>query len=117
MFGLRGDRQVYRTSIIVRTALSAALLLASAGQVNVLVPLFAIGVFVVMLLIGEVAPDHWWQQALFNRRGAVVARYVGRHTNALICRLRFRLLPRPTHGPGRRRRSRTLVLPRAGTSD
>ena len=70
----------------------------------------------VVLLIGEVAPDHWWEQALFNRRGAVVARYVGRYTDALVCRLRFRLLPRPTHGPGRQRRSRTLVLPRSGTS-
>jgi hypothetical protein len=71
----------------------------------------------VVLLIGEVAPDHWWEQALFNRRGAVVARYVGRHTDALVCRLRFRLLPRPSHGPGRRRRSRALVLPRSGNSD
>lgn len=28
----------------------------------------------VLLLIGEVAPHHWWEQVLFNRRGAVVAR-------------------------------------------
>lgn len=67
----------------------------------------------VLLLIGEVAPDRWWEQALFNRRGAVVARYAGRHTNAVVCRLRFRLLPRSTPVPvTERRRPRGLVLPR-----
>ncbi len=69
----------------------------------------------VLLLIGEVAPDHWWQQVLFNNRGAVVARYAGRHSTAVICRLRFRLLPRPTTAPPPTvRRSRGLVLPRTG---
>lgn len=62
----------------------------------------------VILLIGEVAPNHWWQQVLFNRRGAVVARYLGRHSNAVVCRFRFRLLPRAARPTGRRR---TLRLP------
>ncbi len=67
----------------------------------------------VLLLIGEVAPDHWWEQVLFNRRGAVVARYAGRHSDAVVCRLRFRLLPRPTRPAApERRRARGLVLPR-----
>ena len=67
----------------------------------------------VLLLIGEVAPNHWWEQALFNRRGAVVARYAGRHTTAVVCRLRFRLLPRTSNiAPAHARRSRGLVLPR-----
>jgi amino acid transporter len=45
----------------------------------------------VVVLVGEVRPEHWWERALFNRRGSVVARYVGRHTNAVVCRLRFPL--------------------------
>jgi len=45
----------------------------------------------VIVLIGEVEPEHWWERPLFNRRGGTVARYVGRHTDAVICRLRFRL--------------------------
>ena len=65
----------------------------------------------VLLLIGEVAPNHWWEQVLFNRRGAVVARYAGRHTTAVVCRLRFRLLPRTSNiTPGHARRPRGLVL-------
>jgi amino acid transporter len=67
----------------------------------------------VFLLIGEVAPDHWWEQVLFNRRGGVVARYAGRHSTAVVCRLRFRLLPRATSMPATEaRRPRGLVLPR-----
>jgi amino acid transporter len=66
----------------------------------------------VLLLVGEVAPDRWWQRVLFNRRGAVVARYAERHTGAIVCRLRFRLLPRPADAPAAEgRRHRGLVLP------
>lgn len=68
----------------------------------------------VLVLIGEVAPDHWWEWVLFNRRGVVVARHAGRTTGAVVCRLRFRLLPRPTRPSGTGpRRPRGLVLPRA----
>ncbi|WP_064745304.1 APC family permease [Pseudonocardia acaciae] len=45
----------------------------------------------VVVLVGEVRPERWWERPLFNRRGAVVARYVGRHTDAVVCRLRFPL--------------------------
>ena len=66
----------------------------------------------VLLLIGEVAPHHWWEQVLFDRRGAVVARDAGLHTTA-VCRLRFRLLHRQsTTAPAPARRPRGLVLPR-----
>jgi amino acid transporter len=44
-----------------------------------------------IVLIGEVQPEHWWERPLFNRRGGTVARHVGRHTDAVVCRLRFRL--------------------------
>ena len=47
-----------------------------------------------IVLIGEVEPDHWWEYALFNRRGGVVARCLSRHTDATICRVRFSLVAR-----------------------
>ncbi|MCU1652030.1 MAG: hypothetical protein JWQ60_3179 [Pseudonocardia sp.] len=50
----------------------------------------------VVVLIGEVRPEHWWERVLFNRRGAVVARFVGRNTDAVVCALRF-----PLHQPER----------------
>jgi hypothetical protein len=45
----------------------------------------------ITVLIPEVEPAHVWQRVLQNQRGAVVAHAVRRETNAVICRLRFRL--------------------------
>ncbi|MFJ2476208.1 APC family permease [Streptomyces sp. NPDC087659] len=45
----------------------------------------------VTVLIPEVEPAHLWQRLLQNQRGAVVAHAVRRDTDAVICRLRFRL--------------------------
>lgn len=43
------------------------------------------------VLIPEIEPCHAWQRVLQNQRGAVVAHAVRRDTDAVICRLRFRL--------------------------
>ncbi|MFD8030765.1 APC family permease [Streptomyces sp. NPDC059717] len=45
----------------------------------------------VTVLIPETEPDRLWQRLLQNQRGAVVAHAVRRETDAVICRLRFRL--------------------------
>ncbi|UQA95496.1 APC family permease [Streptomyces halobius] len=45
----------------------------------------------VTVLIPEVEPARLWQRLLQNQRGAVVAHAVRRDTDAVICRLRFRL--------------------------
>ncbi|MFI0975648.1 APC family permease [Streptomyces sp. NPDC021093] len=45
----------------------------------------------ITVLIPEVEPAHLWQRLLQNQRGAVVAHAVRRDTDAVICRLRFRL--------------------------
>ncbi|MER5300024.1 APC family permease [Streptomyces lasiicapitis] len=45
----------------------------------------------VTVLIAEVEPAHIWQRLLQNQRGAVLAHAVRRDTDAVICRLRFRL--------------------------
>jgi amino acid transporter len=46
VFALRADHQVYRHGVLALAGASALLLMASGGDVNSLVPLFAIGVFV-----------------------------------------------------------------------
>ncbi|ANW20300.1 APC family permease [Streptomyces clavuligerus] len=45
----------------------------------------------VTVLIPEVEPERLWQRLLQNQRGAVLAHAVRRDTEAVICRLRFRL--------------------------
>lgn len=45
----------------------------------------------VTVLIPEVEPDRLWQRLLQNQRGAVVAHAVRKETDAVICRLRFRI--------------------------
>jgi len=59
MFGLRADRQVHRCGVITLALLAAALLVASEGDTQALVPLFAIGVFVGFPLSQVGMVRHW----------------------------------------------------------
>ena len=80
MFGLRADRQVHRYGVVVLALLAAALLVASEGDTQALVPLFAIGVFIGFTLsqVGMVRhwrADHsggWKTRAAINGFGAVL---------------------------------------------
>ncbi len=59
MFGLRADRQVHRTGVVVLAVLAAALLVAAKGDTLTLVPLFAVGVFVGFTLSQVGMVRHW----------------------------------------------------------
>ncbi|MEU3768707.1 APC family permease [Amycolatopsis keratiniphila] len=48
----------------------------------------------VFVLIAEVEPEHWWQRILQNQRGGVLARALRRRSDAVVCRMRFRLTAR-----------------------
>ncbi|WP_438488084.1 APC family permease [Streptomyces sp. S186] len=80
VFGLKADRQVHRHGVLALAAVAAALLVFSGGDVNTLVPLFAIGVFVGFTLCqaGMVRHWHlersagWFGKALLNGFGAVL---------------------------------------------
>jgi hypothetical protein len=80
MFGLRADRQVHRYGVVVLALLAAALLVASKGNTQALVPLFAIGVFVGFTLSQFGMVRHWREQhsqgwmtrAVINGVGAVL---------------------------------------------
>ena len=80
MFGLRADRQVHRYGVGVLAVLAAALLVASKGNTQALVPLFAVGVFVGFTLSQFGMVKHWrigrsrgWmKRAFINGFGAVL---------------------------------------------
>jgi amino acid transporter len=62
MFGLRADREVHRYGIVVLAVLAAALLAASNGNTQALIPLFAVGVFVGFTLSQIGMVRHWKEQ-------------------------------------------------------
>jgi amino acid transporter len=53
----------------------------------------------VFVLIPEVEPARVWQRVLQNQRGAVLAHALRRDTDAVVCRLRFRLDDPPARAP------------------
>ncbi|MBL1092746.1 MULTISPECIES: APC family permease [Streptomyces] len=80
VFGLKADRQVHRHGVLALAAAAAVLLVLSGGDVNTLVPLFAIGVFVGFTLCQVGMVRHWrlersagWRgKALLNGFGALL---------------------------------------------
>ncbi|MFE0463083.1 APC family permease [Kitasatospora sp. NPDC058965] len=80
VFALRADRQVHRHGVLFLAVVSAGLLVASGGDVNSLVPLFAIGVFVGFTICQVGMVRHWRQErgprwrgkALLNGFGALL---------------------------------------------
>jgi amino acid transporter len=77
MFGLRADRQVHRTGVIVLAILAAALLVASNGDTQALVPLFAVGVFIGFTLSQLGMVRHWQTQRAPGWLGRAVINGVG----------------------------------------
>jgi amino acid transporter len=80
VFGLRADRMVHRYGVLTLAVLSGVLLAVTRGQVDVLVPLFAIGVFVGFFLCQIGMVKHWFAErgrawrarAALNGFGAVL---------------------------------------------
>ena len=62
VFGLRADRRVYRYGIGVLAVAAALLLVASRGDTQALVPLFAVGVFIGFTLSQVGMVRHWRSQ-------------------------------------------------------
>ncbi|MDH6137472.1 amino acid transporter [Kitasatospora sp. MAA4] len=80
VFALRADHQVHRHGVLFLAAVSAALLICSGGDVNSLVPLFSIGVFVGFTICQVGMVKHWYRErgdgwrgrALLNGFGALL---------------------------------------------
>jgi amino acid transporter len=62
VFGLRADRRVFRYGVGVLAVAAALLLIASRGDTQALVPLFAVGVFVGFTLSQVGMVKHWYTQ-------------------------------------------------------
>jgi amino acid transporter len=79
-FGLRADRRVFRYGVGVLAVFAAVLLIASRGDTQALVPVFAVGVFVGFTLSQVGMVRHWYgerspgfrRKALINGVGAVL---------------------------------------------
>ncbi len=80
LFALKADRRVHRYGVLTLAGISAALLVASGGDANTLVPLFAIGVFIGFTLCQVGMVRHWrtervprWRRkAALNGLGALL---------------------------------------------
>jgi hypothetical protein len=62
IFALRADRQVYRHGVLVLAGAALLLLIASKGNTQALVPVFAIGVFIGFTLSQIGMVRHWWEE-------------------------------------------------------
>lgn len=80
VFALRADHQVHRHGVLFLALVSGVLLVGSGGDVNSLVPLFSIGVFVGFTICQIGMVKHWLRErgagwhgrALLNGFGAVL---------------------------------------------
>jgi amino acid transporter len=80
-FAIRGDRLVFNLGIWVLAILAAILLVATGGNTNSLIPLFAIGVFTGFTLAQSGMVVHWlrarsagwWWRCVLNGLGAVAS--------------------------------------------
>ncbi len=62
VFGLRGDRPVFRYGVAILAVLAGVLLVAVGANTESLIPLYAIGVFTGFTLSQGGLVKHWWQQ-------------------------------------------------------
>jgi amino acid transporter len=77
LFFLRAQRQVHRYGVIVLAVCAAALLVASDGDTQALIPLFAIGVYVGFTLSQAGMVRHWREQGGPGWRRRAVINGVG----------------------------------------
>src|SRR5262249_31683101 len=80
LFGLRRDRPVFRYGVSALAVLAALLLVATGANVNRLLPLFAIGVFIGFTICQGGLVHHWYttrggrwvRNAVLNAAGAAL---------------------------------------------
>ena len=83
-FSFRGERLAFNSGIVALAAISILLVVAFAGDVNRLIPLYAIGVFTSFTLSQSGMVRHWWTERgpawrrsmAINGLGAVVTAVV-----------------------------------------
>jgi len=83
-FALRGERLSFNTGIVLLALLSILLVVAFRGQVNALIPLYAIGVFTSFTLSQSGMVRHWWVERGPNWRRSAIINGVGACVTAVV---------------------------------
>jgi amino acid transporter len=83
-FALRGERLSFNSGIVLLSLLSILLVLAFNGQVNALIPLYAIGVFTSFTLSQSGMVRHWWVERGPNWRRSAIINGVGACVTAVV---------------------------------
>jgi amino acid transporter len=83
-FALRGERLSFNTGIVLLSLLSILLVVAFDGQVNALIPLYAIGVFTSFTLSQSGMVRHWWVERGPNWRRSAIINGVGACVTAVV---------------------------------
>src|ERR1035437_986247 len=83
-FALRGERLSFNAGIVLLAGLSILLAWAFHGDVNALIPLYAIGVFTSFTLSQSGMVRHWWVQRGPNWRRSAIINGVGACVTAVV---------------------------------
>jgi amino acid transporter len=83
-FALRGERLSFNSGIVLLSLLSVVLVIAFGGNVNALIPLYAIGVFTSFTLSQSGMVRHWWVERGPNWRRSAVINGVGACVTAVV---------------------------------
>lgn len=80
-FMYRGDRLAFNTGIVALGVISAALIILFQGNVNSLIHLYAIGVFLAFSMSDTGMVVHWWRTRGKGWKTSIVIKWGGRNFN------------------------------------
>ncbi|HEX7592074.1 MAG TPA: APC family permease [Candidatus Limnocylindrales bacterium] len=83
-FALRGERLSFNSGIVLLSLLSVVLVVAFNGNVNALIPLYAIGVFTSFTLSQSGMVRHWWVERGPNWRRSAIINGTGACVTAVV---------------------------------
>ena len=83
-FALRGERLSFNSGIALLSLLSIFLVVAFKGEVNALIPLYAIGVFTSFTLSQSGMVRHWWVERGPNWRRSALINGIGACVTAVV---------------------------------
>jgi amino acid transporter len=83
-FAFRGERLAFNAGIVVLAGLSILLCVVFGGDVNRLIPLYAIGVFTSFTLSQAGMVRHWWRERSAGWRRSIVINAIGATLTAIV---------------------------------
>lgn len=83
-FSFRGERLAFNAGVVALAGVSILLVVAFGGDVNRLIPLYAIGVFTSFTLSQAGMVRHWWRERSAGWRRSIVINGVGATLTAIV---------------------------------